>query len=142
MSGERESNQPPPYKIALETYDRLVDRYLARPTPARIAEVLTQHHRLLQEFAKPGLFELGHVVQTPGARDAMTAGFHTPIEFLLRHKQGDWGELGPDDLQANEDALRRGSRLVSAYRTRMDTKLWIITEWTRESTTVLLPSEY
>ena len=142
MPGEREPIRTPPYTDILGAYDRLVTGYLADPTPAQLQRVLTQHDRLLQELAKPGRFDLGFVVQTPGAQDAMATAFHTPIEFLLRHKQGDWGELESEDLQENEDSVRRGSRLFSAYRMRTDTKLWVITEWDRSVTTLLLPNEY
>ena len=31
----------------------------------------------------------------------------------MRHAKGDWGELDPEDWQANERALLEGTRLVS-----------------------------
>ena len=51
------------------------------------------------------------------------------------------------DEQANDDALIDGFRLLSAYRTSLGEKLWIITEAAddsghRAATTILLPSEY
>ncbi|MCA9908752.1 MAG: hypothetical protein H6832_09270 [Planctomycetes bacterium] len=85
-------------------------------------------------------FELGLTVMTPGARDAIP-----PMQMmraLRRHARGDWGDLDPDDLRANEDALKHGDRLLSAYRTESGTKFWIITEADRSATTVLLPDEY
>ncbi len=87
-------------------------------------------------------FRLGRPVATPGALQALREAGQTPLVFLARHVVGDWGDLGPDDLQANEDALRHGSRLLSAYRTARGTKLWIITEADRSATTILLPEEY
>lgn len=66
----------------------------------------------------------------------------TPIEFVARHVRGDWGEVCEDDKQANEDALRDGDRLLSAYRTTRGVNLWIITEHDRSVTTILLPEEY
>ncbi|MCX6867739.1 MAG: hypothetical protein NTV46_16285 [Verrucomicrobia bacterium] len=63
--------------------------------------------------------------------------------YLRRHHCGDWGEeLCAEDKQANEDALVYGTRLLSCYRTRCGARLYIITEWNREMTTVLLPEEY
>jgi hypothetical protein len=50
------------------------------------------------------------------------------IHFLQRHAHGDWGEVDEEDRQANADALIDGSRLLSAYRTSLGEKLWIITE--------------
>jgi hypothetical protein len=72
----------------------------------------------------------------------LLAAAQLPAEFLLRHRHGDWGDLDPEDRRANERALRLGDRLLSSYRTRLDAKLWIITEWDRSATTLLLPEEY
>ena len=68
-------------------------------------------------------------------------------EFIARHAQGDWGQVCAEDGQLNDAALVDGSRLLSAYKTRKDTKLWIITEAAdddgrRAATTILLPEEY
>jgi hypothetical protein len=87
-------------------------------------------------------FPLGHVVATPGALTALAAAGHAPQEFLDRHQQADWGELDEDDRRENERSLKDGCRLLSAYRLRDRTKIWIITEADRSSTTILLPEEY
>lgn len=87
-------------------------------------------------------FALGHVVATPGALAALLQAGQTPFEFLARHVVGNWGELDPQDVQANEDALQTGGRLLSRYRTRRGVVLWLITEWDRSATTLLLPLEY
>jgi len=87
-------------------------------------------------------FALGQVVATPGALAALLQAGQTPFEFLERHVVGDWGELEPQDVQANEDALQRGGRLLSRYRTRQGVVVWLITEWDRSATTLLLPMEY
>ena len=87
-------------------------------------------------------FPLGQVVATPGALRTIAAAGHTPHEFLARHLQGDWGELDDDDRRENERSLEDDCRLLSAYRLRNGTKIWIITEADRSATTVLLPEEY
>lgn len=87
-------------------------------------------------------FALGQVVATPGVLAALLQAGQTPFEFLARHVVGDWGELTPQDVQANEDALQTGGRLLSRYRTRQGVVVWLITEWDRSVTTVLLPMEY
>ena len=97
-------------------------------------------------FARPR-FELGQVVATPTALQAIEGSGQTPNEFLDRHVRGDWGDLCSDDCQANEVALQDGSRILSAYSTTSGTKIWIITEAVddegqRASTTILLPEEY
>lgn len=87
-------------------------------------------------------FSPGQIVATPGALAALADAGQTPLEFLLRHIAGDWGEVCADDAEENELSLREGFRLLSAYRTSKDVTLWIITEDDRSVTTLLLPDEY
>jgi hypothetical protein len=87
-------------------------------------------------------FTLGQLVATPGALAAFERSADNPACFIRRHVQGDWGELCPDDVQENEFSLQNGFRLLSAYRLKDGTKIWIITEADRSVTTVLLPEEY
>ncbi len=92
-------------------------------------------------------FTLGQTVATPAALKAIQEAGQTPDFFLDKHIQGDWGEVDDDDKRANDAALVDGSRLLSAYRTLKDVKLWVITEATddegqRASTCLLLPQEY
>ena len=53
-----------------------------------------------------------------------------------------YGELPEEDRRENEWSLANGARLFSAYATRREDKLWVITEWDRSVTTMLIPSEY
>lgn len=95
-------------------------------------------------------FSLGRVVATPGALAALEKAGKAPIDFLQRHARGDWGEaLCEEDKQANADALKHGTRLLSAYQLLPEQILWIITDGVdnsdtgaRYATTLLLPSEY
>lgn len=61
---------------------------------------------------------------------------------LSRHMSGDWGEMDAEDCEANEVALKHGTRLFSAYRSAKGVKFWVITEADRSQTTVLLPEDY
>ena len=104
------------------------------------------------------LFPLGTVVTTPafmyeaeatlGERRNQTTTLESVVlKALKRHVCGDWGELDEEDRLTNNDALREGERLISAYSIKgvtpdRDLKFWIITEWDRSVTTVLLPSDY
>ena len=85
-------------------------------------------------------FLLGRLVATPNALA------HIPndeiISSLSRHVRGDWGDLGDEDKNTNECALLHGGRLFSAYRSTQGIRFWIITEWDRSVTTVLLPEDY
>ena len=85
-------------------------------------------------------FALGRTVITRGALDALEG--EDVQAGIARHASGDWGDLCPEDQQANDDALRVGARLLSAYHTDCGRKFWIITEADRSATTVLLPEEY
>lgn len=91
---------------------------------------------------KPRLFRPGQTVITPGALNAPAESGQQPGDFLVKHLQGDWGELGGADRAANQEALEQGLRLLSACRTSKGQKLWIITEADRSATTLLLPEEY
>ena len=93
------------------------------------------------EMASPK-FKIGKLVATPGAPDALTESGQSPMQFISRHLQGDWGDCCQEDLQANEDALLNGDRLFSVYKTAKSVKLWVITEADRSSTCILLPEEY
>jgi len=104
---------------------------LVRPTPE-------------QQTAVP----LGRIVATPGVMASVALARIT--ECLLAHAGGDWGCVGDEDRHTNDVALRRGFRIVSAYpidaskpsQGHGDNTLWMITEWDRSVTTVLLPEEY
>ena len=87
-------------------------------------------------------FYLGRVFSTPGAMEALAESNQHPLEFLQRHVSGDWGEVSDEDKSENEISVCEGFRILSAYSTTRGTKLWIITEADRSSTTILLPSEY
>ncbi len=84
-------------------------------------------------------FPLGQVVITRHALEKLNSA--DILNALNRHVVGDWGELDEEDRQTNDEALQSGDRLLSAYRSG-DTKFWIITEASREVTTVLLPEDY
>ena len=88
------------------------------------------------------LFSLGRVVAAPAALEALAEGSEDPYLYLGRHVTGDWGDLDREDHAANTLALMTGERILSAYRTSRDAKLWVITEADRSSTCLLLPDEY
>src|SRR5690348_12643511 len=123
----------PSWRELLVAYDRAWRAFDANPSPDAIRLLRTGEELLLREFARPGRFELGQTVATTGSLQAMQEAGHHPVEFLLRHKRGDWGELDPEDRRENERALRHGSRLLSAYSTRRQDRLWVMTEWDRSA---------
>jgi len=87
-------------------------------------------------------FPLGQIVATPAALNALEKAGQNGAEFLDRHAMGDWGDMCDDDRKANDEALIIGERLLSAYKLKDETKIWIITERDRSVTTILLPGDY
>lgn len=87
-------------------------------------------------------FPLGHLVATPAALKAIEDAGQTPDFFLNKHVQKDWGEVCNQDKGLNDQALVDGDRILSAYRTLRNERIWIITEADRSSTTILRPDEY
>ncbi|MFC4160733.1 hypothetical protein [Chitinimonas lacunae] len=88
-------------------------------------------------------FSTGKLVVTHRIDELVRQGQLNPIPYLCRHLQGDWGDVSDADRRSNDLALQSGEdRLFSSYRVRDDLTLWIITEWDRSVTTVLLPSDY
>ena len=97
---------------------------------------MTDTNRLLPKFF------LRRTVATPGALRALEQANQSPYEFIERHQTGDWGELCEEDKRENEFSVHNGFRILSAYRTRNDVKIWVITEADRSVTTLLRPHEY
>jgi hypothetical protein len=93
-------------------------------------------------------FELGQRLMTPGFQalfpNPVIASYAASV-FLARHVQGDWGDVGDEDGKANDHDLVNEGRLLSIYHVNLQTrreKIYIITEWDRSRTTILLPEEY
>jgi hypothetical protein len=87
------------------------------------------------------LFDLGRLLATTASLDHLELHRTSPIELVERHLRGDWGDVCMGDRCLNDDALRDGSRLLSAYIVA-GLKLYVITQADRSYTTILLASEY
>ncbi len=85
-------------------------------------------------------FELGSTVATPTVLEAVPQ--EEIFAALRRHQNCDWGDVCPQDKWTNDRAVKGGERLFSVYHSTDGTKFWIITEWDRSATTVLLPEDY
>ena len=95
----------------------------------------------VEEYTPEGpRFPLGRLVATPNALAHLT---ELDIRIAIgRHLRGDWGDICDEDRQANDSALAQGDRLVSVYHSATKVKFYLITEWNRTLTTVLLPEDY
>ena len=89
-------------------------------------------------------FPLGDVVLTCGVAALVEAAQVDPLALLARHAACDWGDLCEEDKAQNNTALlpAQAGRLMSSYEINRQVKIWIITEWDRSVTTLLLPIEY
>lgn len=92
------------------------------------------------DFQIQSKFPLGRLVATANAIDVIPRD--DMLSALSRHANGDWGDLSADDQEVNEEALLDEGRLLSAYKSADGVAFWIITEWDRSATTILLPSDY
>jgi hypothetical protein len=88
------------------------------------------------------LFSLGQLVATPAALRALEESQETFWPYITRHLTGDWGELCAEDKRANDFAVKNEERILSAYGLKSSEKIWIISEWDRSYTTILLPGDY
>ncbi len=95
-------------------------------------------------------FPTGQIVVSRGGYDlaCQNPGFARFIQKSLnRHVECDWGDVDDEDKQTNDQALKQGTRLLSAYNDDRFPKngiatIWIITEADRSATTILFPDEY
>ncbi len=79
---------------------------------------------------------------TQGIDDLLRENIGASLRIcLIRHQNGDWGNVPLDDKIENDKASRKGRRIMSEYLF-CENVIWIITEWDRSVTTVLLPHEY
>lgn len=88
--------------------------------------------------------DLGQLVATRGIYDDMQqddAFSNEVAAAMLRYQLEEWGELPPEDIELNNEAIKDGGRILAAYNTSRG-RIWIITEWDRSVTTILYPSEY
>jgi hypothetical protein len=116
--------------------------------------------------------KLDRVYCTPGVQMKLRDERNQQIVkwSLMRHQMGDWGNLGQEDRDTNDQCLESMNRILSAYNfinerdpieleelflpwgdlfpcgpielNNTGEKFWIITDAGHEITTVLLPSEY
>ena len=85
-------------------------------------------------------FDFGRVVATTTLANYCEKKGMLP--YLIRHANGDWGDVCKEDWKSNDEALKNGERLLSEYKLPDDRRIWIITEWDRSATTLLFPEDY
>ena len=100
------------------------------------------------KLCKNPKFKSGKIVATPAAMKMLNDKMISPLSFLQRHQSGDFGKnLCEQDKELNEEAiahegnLEKQQRVFSSYKVGKST-LYIITEFDRSVSTLLLPSDY
>jgi hypothetical protein len=86
-------------------------------------------------------FPFGQIAMTPGVEGLVEDCPNAINDLLARHGNLEQGELSKSDYEANQYALSNGYRIFSAFKLHGQ-KVWIITEYDRSVTTLLLPEEY
>lgn len=117
----------------------------------RTREILVQERYRITEDITGGynsmrqLFSLGQTVVTRGLHDKMQENILVEAgvrSALIKHISGDWGTLPEEDKELNNEAVKNGDdRILSAYNVEGN-KIYIITEWDRSYTTIMLAEEY
>jgi hypothetical protein len=91
--------------------------------------------------SRPPLFRLGHIVATRAVLMHLEKYGILADTYLFLHVRGEWGEVPPEDAEANRRAVQHGARILSAY-VIAEARVWLITEADRSATTLLFPEEY
>jgi hypothetical protein len=86
------------------------------------------------------LFTPGNIVITDGATAVLKVA--DVVSMMRRHLTGDWSEMDADDRAVNLAAARDGGQVLSQYTLANGTRIWVVTEADRTTTTILLPEEY
>ena len=98
-------------------------------------------------FVNNPKFKLGKIVATPNALRVLQKAGVRPATLLHRHQRGDYGDLCEEDKEINNTAISNENnpemqqRVMSSYKVGNES-IWIISEWNREVTTLLCPSDY
>jgi hypothetical protein len=86
-----------------------------------------------------GKFKLGRLLATAGVMGKVD--LVNQMKAVNRHMKGEWGEVRGNDAELNNWGVEHEDRILSKY-TYDGVTFWIITEWDRSATTLLLPEEY
>jgi hypothetical protein len=93
------------------------------------------------------LFALGEVFITETAEETLQAFKVLPETLLSEHVTGRWRAMILEDRQACQYAIANGDRIRTSHRLHKAddyddmVMIWVVTEWDRSCTTILLPRE-
>ena len=85
-------------------------------------------------------FSMGQMVETANAIHTLDA---KSVEHALTlYVNCNWGDTNEADAKMNDEAVTSGNQILAVYKDSKGTPFWIITEWDRSVTTILLPEDY
>ena len=73
--------------------------------------LIRKQEKFKKECVLKPLFDLGQIVGTQGALQALIEAQQPPDELLNRHHKGDWGDLCDEDKQENKFSVENGFRI-------------------------------
>lgn len=90
--------------------------------------------------------DLGQTVITRGLNATIEQSEDARAEVmdaLGRYMRGDWGDLGAEDKEMNDNAVKEpmSDRILARYNLTFGS-IYIITEWDRSYTTLMYCDEY
>ena len=105
-----------------------VERKVASPLTARRSTM-------------PPKFPLGQIVVTRNCLDYAQKNNINLTELVTRHASGDDGDLCKADQELNDLAIKEEGCVFSTYQTN-GVKIYVVTEWDRSYTTIMLAEDY
>jgi hypothetical protein len=105
---EREARPAPAWPQTLAEYQRAYESFQFEPgSLSRVAFLDQTMERLRAAYQEPGLFALGEVMLTAAAFGELARGKHLAEEFLIRHKNGDWGDTSEEEAARNQEHVAK-----------------------------------
>lgn len=87
-----------------------------------------------------GWFYTGDIFATHRAWNHLVHGDVT--RAIFRHVMGDWGDCGPEAVEANQCSLTWGGRIETYFHDANGTRFSIRTQRETEVTTIFLPEDF
>lgn len=88
-----------------------------------------------------GCFPIGRIEVTAALAQTVLRRKLNLIPPLLRHVEGDWGDVARIDRRKNDEAALNGCDLYSLYVVEPDVRVFIITYADRGATALMLAHE-
>lgn len=88
----------------------------------------------------PKSVPIGTIQISEAAKSALTDG--EVLAAISCQLRGDWGDAPAEDWEANDKELQNCNRVCGVHRTASGDIFWVVTDLTRRSTIVALPSDY